>query len=128
MNGMIVPSNAHALSRSLFDNFFTNSDRAFFDGDHSFWRRNNLVSSKEKEDSYEHYVPLAGFKKENVSATASNGEVYVSARQGDSNASFSFLVAEDADVEGVSAKFEDGLLTVAVPKMASAQKINIEIK
>ena len=99
-------------------------DRVFNDVEDKYFPRNY----EETNDGFEYEFNLAGFKKENVSATASNGEVYVSARQGDSNASFSFLVAEDADVEGVSANFEDGLLTVAVPKMASAQKINIEIK
>jgi HSP20 family molecular chaperone IbpA len=115
------------LSNLMFDNFFTNWDRAFFEGDHSYWRRNNTVKGRELEDSYEYSVPLAGFKKENIKATVHEGEVYIVAKQDDSTASYSFLIPEGGDASSMSAKHKDGLLTVKIKKKESEKKIELTI-
>jgi len=129
MNTLMIPSsNRQVVSRRLFDNLFTNWDRAFFEGDNEYWRRqDNVVKSNESEDSYEHYLPLAGFKKENVKATVLNSEVYITAEKDGSTASYSFLVPEDADPTSLSARLEDGLLTIKSQKKESAKKIELEI-
>ena len=119
--------NTLRITNALFDNFFTNSDRAFLEGDHTYWRRNNTVKGKELEDSYEYNVPLPGFKKENIKATVADGEVYIVAKQDDSTASYSFLIPEAGDVSGMSASHNDGLLTVKINKKESEKKIELTI-
>ena len=112
----------------LFNDVFTNWDRAFFDGDHSYWRRDNTVKGQALENSYEYYVPLPGFKKENIKVTVKDGEVYLLAKQGDDTASYSFLIPEDADPSKLSAKHEDGLLTISVEKLEETKAIEIKVK
>ena len=119
--------NTLSLTNALFDNFFTNSDRAFFEGDHTYWRRKNSVRGKELEDSYEYSIPLAGFKKENIKATVDDGEVYIVAKQDDSTASYSFLLPEGGDISGMFASYIDGLLTVKINKKESEKKIELTI-
>ncbi len=119
----------YTLTNRLFDEFFTNWDNAYFDGDHSYWRReNNNVKSKELKDSYEYYVPLPGYKKENIKATVKDGAVFLLAKQDDDTASYSFLLPEDADVSKLSASHEDGLLTVKLEKAEKAKAIELDIK
>ena len=115
------------LTNRLFDNFFTNADRAFFEGDHTYWRRNNTVKGKELEDSYEYSIPLAGFKKENIKATVDEGEVYIVAKQDDSTASYSFLLPDGGDISSMSASHKDGMLTVIINKKESEKKIELAI-
>ena len=116
-----------ALTNSLFDNFLTNWDRAFFEGDHSYWRRDNCVRSSEKEDSYEYYVPLAGFKKEDIKVSLSDGLVHILAKKKDDTASYSFELPEGGDASKLSAEHEDGLLTVIVGRLESVEPKTIKI-
>ena len=119
--------NTLKLTNRLFDTFFTNADRAFLEGDHTYWRRNNTVLGKESEDSYEYSIPLAGFKKENIKATVQEGEVYIVAKQNDSTASYSFMIPEGGDISTMSATHNDGLLTVKINKKESEKKIELTI-
>ena len=117
------------LTNRLFNDVFTNWDRAFFDGDHSYWRRDNNVRSKELEGAYEYYVPLPGFKKEDIKATIHDGQAYLIAKKGDSTVSYSFFVPDDADItKKPSARHEDGLLTIKLNKKEGAKAIEINIK
>ena len=69
------------LANSLFDSFLTNWDNAFFDGDHSYWRRrDNSINCREDEDSYKYYIPLAGFKKEDLAAKFDDERVNIAAK------------------------------------------------
>tara|TARA_Y100000593_G_scaffold41668_1_gene79888 strand:- start:579 stop:968 length:390 start_codon:yes stop_codon:yes gene_type:complete len=117
------------MTNSLFDNFLTNWDNAFFDGDHSYWRRrDSSIDCRETEDSYEYYVPLAGFKKEDIAARLDDGRVFIAAKQEEGTTSYSFaLPNDDVDTSELSAKHEDGLLTVTVPKSEKAKAITIAI-
>ena len=117
------------LTNSLFDNFLTNWDRAFLDGDYSYWRRKGEgVRGKELEDSFEYYISLAGFKKEDIKATISEGLVYVLAKKDDDTASYSFRIPEDCDTSKLSAKHEDGLLIISVGKSDAVKPMSIDIK
>ncbi|MAH47202.1 hypothetical protein CMI37_15350 [Candidatus Pacearchaeota archaeon] len=117
------------LTNTLFDNFLTNWDNAYFDGDHSYWRRkDNSINCREKEEHYEYYVPLAGFKKEDIAARLDEGRVHIVAKnENDSTASYSFALPDEVDLSSLSAKHEDGLLTVKIPKSEKAKAITIAI-
>lgn len=118
------------ITNELFNNFITNWDKAFFDGDYSYWRRkDSSVNCRETEDSYEYYVPLAGFKKEDIAAQLDDGRVYIVVKQEEKDTtSCSFaLPNDDVDISGLSAKHEDGLLTVTIPKSEKAKAITIAI-
>ena len=112
------------ITNRLFNEFFTNWDNAFFDGDHSYWRRaNNNVNWKESEDAYEYKVPLPGFKKESIKATVKDDLVYLRAEQGEDTASYTLLLPDDVDVSKLSATHEDGLLTVRLEKAEKAKPV-----
>ena len=116
------------LTNSLFNNLLTNWDKAFSDEDYSYWRRKGEgVRGVELNDSFEYYEPLAGFKKEDIEATVSEGIVYISAKRGESTAFYSFRAPEEGDVSKLSAKHEDGLLTVTVSKSEAVKPKTIEI-
>lgn len=89
---------------------------------------------KETENSYELAIELPGFKKEDVKAELKDGTMTISAvakhenEEKDANGRFirrerytgscsrSFYVGEAVTEEDISAKFEDGILKVTVPK------------
>ena len=98
-----------SLTNTLFDNLFTNRDRAFFNDDHSYWRRDTYVQSKENEDSREYYIPLPGFEKKDIKASVEDGEVFILAKRDDDTASYSFIPPDDVDISTISAKNKNGL-------------------
>ena len=103
-------------------------DDRFFNNDFSHWRQ-NIVPHNEDEDGYHYFLNLAGFKKEDVDATVNDGLVSVKAKNKDgSTASYSFLVPEDADVSRMSAKLEDGLLTISLEKEEKSKPHKLKIK
>jgi len=116
------------LTKRLFDNALADWDRAFFNEDYSYWRKGNSIKGKELEDSYEYYVPLAGFKKEDVKATIDSGQVYLRAENKKNTADHSFLLPEDVDLKNMSAEHKDGLLTIKLNKKEEAKAIKINIK
>lgn len=95
------------------------------------------------EDSYEIYVQAPGQKKENFDINVENGVISISSnfeesieemkknwtRREFSRNQFtrSFRVPENANLDGISAKYEDDILQVMVPKMKKEQKKNIQI-
>ena len=101
----------------------------------------NLMKTdvRETEDSYELDIDLPGFKKDEVSVELKNGCLTIQAAKGldkeetDKKGKYirqeryagacsrSFYVGEAVEPEDVSAKFEDGILTVSVPKNAKKQ-------
>ena len=115
------------ITNHLVNDFFTDWNKAFFAEDYSYWRRDNHVKSSEKENSFEYYIPLAGFKKEDIKASVSDGLVAILAKKNDSTLSYSFEVPEGGDSSKLSAKHEDGLLTVTVGKSEAVKPRNIDI-
>ena len=97
------------------------------DVDNSHWRR-NIVPHDEDENGYKYFLNLAGFKKEDVDATVIDGLVSVKAKNKDgSTAAYSFLLPEDADISKMSAKLEDGLLTVSLEKEEKVKPYKLEV-
>ena len=127
------------FGENLFDDFFTDPFEMMMPrgrdplyGKHA----KNLMKTdvRETEDSYELDIDLPGFKKEDVNVELKDGYLTISAAKGlekDENdrkgkfirqerysgsCSRSFYVGEVVRPEDVSAKYEDGILRVSVPK------------
>ena len=88
---------------------------------------------REKEDAYEVMIDRPGFKKEEVKIELKNGNLtihaaktldkeekkegkYIRQERYSGNMSRSFYVGENVKVQDVQAKFENGILTLDIPK------------
>ncbi len=117
------------LTNRLLNDVLTNWDRTFFHRDYSHYRRQNNSKLKELDDSYEYSVPLAGFRKEDIKATVEESYIYIMAKKGEDNLTYSLLIPEDVDLErDFSADYENGLLVLKLNKKEAAKKIQINIK
>ena len=147
---MMMPS---IFGENLFDDFmndfsfptFPNVDKELY-GKHA----KNLMKTdvKETENAYEIDIDVPGFKKDEISVELKNGCLNISAAKGldkeekDKDGKYirqeryagacsrSFYVGTDVDPAEVAAKFENGILSISVPK-ASRQlpaKSTVEIK
>ena len=133
------------FGEDLFDDFFNDpfgmmnvsEGRSPLYGKHA----KNLMKTdiREKEDGYELAVDLPGFKKDEISIDLSNGYLTIQAAKGldkdeedkkgryirreryAGSMSRSFYVGDDVESADVSAKFEDGILKISVPKAAKKE-------
>ena len=135
---MLMPS---VFGRDIFDDFmdgftFPDVDKELY-GKHA----KNVMKTdvRESEDGYEVIVDLPGFKKDEIHIELKNGYLTISAAKGlDKDAedkkgkyirqeryagacSRSFYVGDAVEPEDVSARFEDGILTISVPKNVKKQ-------
>lgn len=139
---MLMPS---IFGENLFDDFFgfeRPSVRC-----HQM-NTNDIMKTdvKELETGYELAISLPGYKKEDIQAELKDGYLTINAKTSQSNdekdeksgryirreryygsCSRSFFVGEDMKQEDVKAKFEDGVLKLAIPKK-EAKKPEIEDK
>ena len=127
----------------LFDDF----DRDFFRGfgrpEHMLYGKNAprmmKTDVKETDEGYELAVDLPGFKKEEIRLDLNNGYLTISKEKSLENKEEkhgkmlrqerysgtmqrSFYVGENLTEEDVKAKYEDGVLTVCLPRK-EAQKV-----
>ena len=137
---MLVPS---IFGENLFDDFM---DFPFND---DFWGRKNPLYGKnakrmmktdirETEGSYELDVDLPGFKKDEIKAELKEGYLTISAAKNvnndekkdgkyirqerfTGNVSRSFYVGKNLTQEDIHAKFENGILTLDIPKKDQKQ-------
>ena len=137
---MMMPS---IFGENLFDDFM--NDFPF--EKHFFGERNPLYGKhaknimktdvKETDNSYELDIDLPGFKKEDINVQLDNGYLTIAAskslekedehekshyiRQERYSGSMnrSFYVGNDVKQEEIHAKYEDGILKLAVPKKAA---------
>lgn len=118
------------------DPFFTSSRNALY-GKHS----KNLMKTdvRETDGTYELDIDLPGFKKDEINAEIRDGYLTVSAAKGldkdqsdkdgryirreryAGQCSRSFYVGEGVTEQDISAKFEDGILRLSIPKKAQPQ-------
>lgn len=98
---------------------------------------NNLMKTdvKEKEDAYEMFIDLPGFKKDEIKVQLENGYLTISAARGldkdeqeketgryirreryAGSCQRSFYVGTDIKQEDVKAEFKHGILSLTVPK------------
>lgn len=140
---MMMPS---IFGDSLFDDFFgfTKPVSRF----HGFSNPSAFTGStvmktdvKEQDNGYELDIDLPGVKKEDVKAELKEGYLTISATHGSSNdekddngtflrreryygsASRSFYIGEDVKQEDIKAKFDNGILTIFVPKVLAKPAI-----
>lgn len=129
---MLLPS---VFGNDIFDDFM---DFRFPDIDKELYgkRAKHVMKTdvKEKENSYEVIVDLPGFKKEEIDVQLENGYLHISAAKGldkeeaDQNGKYirreryagsmsrSFYVGENITENDIHAKFENGILSLDVPK------------
>ena len=126
------------FGENLFDEFFTDPFAAVnAEVNNRLYGKNakNLMKTdiKEKQNSYELAIDLPGFKKDEINIDLSNGYLTIQAAKGldkdeqdkdgryirreryAGSMSRSFYVG-DVKPEDVSAKFEDGILKLDLPK------------
>lgn len=124
---------------NLFDDWFDdfpfrsleNVDRKLY-GKHA--AKEMLTDVKEHEDHYEVEIDLPGFKKEDIKVELNEGYLTITANKGlkeeeknktgkivrqerySGTMSRSFYVGEQMTAEDITAKYEDGVLSLNVPK------------
>jgi len=89
----------------------------------------------EDENNYYLTVELPGVRKEDVSVDMEKGMLYISAKhereQGESKQSYTYsrsvTAPEGVNADNIKANFEDGILTVTLPKHEQRKPRRIEI-
>ena len=133
---MLLPS---IFGENLFDDFMDDFGYpAFPDVDKALYGKNarNIMKTdvKEKDDSFEVDIDLPGFKKDEITMHLEDGYLTVSAAKGldkdekneegtyvrreryAGSMSRSFYAGENRKEEDIHAKYENGILTLDVPK------------
>lgn len=132
------------FSENLFDEFFDDNFGMFpmWNGRNPLYgkRAKNLMKTdvRETDDTYEVDVDLPGFKKDEINVDLKDGYLTISAAKGldkdekdqkgryirqeryAGSCSRSFYVG-DVKPEDVSAKYEDGILRLSMPKQAKKE-------
>ena len=134
---MLFPS---IMNKNLFDDWFDfpDIDRKLY-GRHA--GREMLMDVRDHEDHYEVELDLPGFKKDQITVELKDGTLTITAAKGldkdekTKNGTYirqeryagmmqrSFYVGDNITKEEISAKFEDGVLTLNVPKKDAAKQI-----
>ena len=129
------------FGENLFDEFFNEPFAMMTPQGHNPLygkRAKNLMKTdvRETENSYELDIDLPGFKKDEISIELKEGCLnisegkYIRQERYAGSCSRSFYVGTDIDPTQVTAKFENGILCISVPK-ASRQlpaRSTVEIK
>ncbi len=133
---MMLPT---IFGENLFDDFMDDAfERNFFGGRNPLYGKHskNLMKTdvKETETGYELDIDLPGFKKDEISAHLEDGYLTVSAVKGvdkdekDNEGRYirrerysgsmtrSFYVGNAVTEEDIKAKYEDGILSLSIPK------------
>ena len=139
---MLMPS---IFGESLFDDFDNLMNFSFPDVDKTLYGKHakNMMKTdvKEKDNGYEVAIDLPGFKKDEMTAELKDGYLTVSAAKGldkdeedkkghyirqerySGAMSRTFYVGEDVKQEDIKAKFENGILSLSVPKPVEQKKV-----
>ena len=139
---MLMPS---IFGESLFDDFDNLMNFSFPDVDKTLYGKHakNMMKTdvKEKDNGYEVAIDLPGFKKDEITAELKDGYLTVSAAKGldkdeedkkghyirqerySGAMSRTFYVGEDVKQEDIKAKFENGILSLSVPKPVEQKKV-----
>ena len=133
---MMLPT---IFGENLFDDFMDDAfERNFFGGRNPLYGKHSKdlmkTDVKETETGYELDIDLPGFKKDEISAHLEDGYLTVSAAKGvdkdekDNEGRYirrerysgsmtrSFYVGNAVTEEDIKAKYEDGILSLSIPK------------
>ena len=132
---MLLPS---IFGENLFDEFDNWMDASFHDVDKALYGKHakNMMKTdvKETEKGYEVAVDLPGFKKDEIQLELNDGYLTISAEKGldkeekdkkdkyirreryAGSMSRTFYVGESVTENDIHAKYENGILTLDVPK------------
>ena len=137
---MMMPS---IFGENLFDDFMNDFpfEKHFFGARNPLYGKHakNIMKTdvKETDNSYELDIDLPGFKKEDINVQLDNGYLTIAASKSlekedehekshyirqerySGSMSRSFYVGNDVKQEEIHAKYEDGILKLAVPKKAA---------
>ena len=133
------------FGENLFDDFFDDDFSMFpaLTGRNRLYGKHakNLMKTdvRETENTYELDIDLPGFKKDEISIDLKDGYLSISAAKGldrdqeDKKGKYirqeryagacsrSFFVGEGVEPKDVSAKFEDGILKISLPKQVKKE-------
>ena len=133
------------FGENLFDDFFDDDFSTFpaLTGRNPLYGKHakNLMKTdvRETENTYELDIDLPGFKKDEISIDLKDGYLSISAAKGldrdqeDKKGKYirqeryagacsrSFFVGEGVEPKDVSAKFEDGILKISLPKQVKKE-------
>ena len=133
------------FGENLFDEFMDlPMEKEFFGKHNPLYGKNtkNMMKTdiRETDDSYEVFIDLPGFKKEQLNVQLENGYLSISTTKGldkdtkddkgnyirrerySGSMSRSFYVGDQITQDEVHAKYEDGILKITLPK-----KVNKEV-
>ena len=126
---------------SLFEGFFPTRDNGE-NGHSAVWTPRMDLS--ETADAYLVHLDLPGLKKEDLDISFEDGTLRISGeRRAETNTEErkfvriershgrffrAFSLPQTADVEGIEARFEDGVLMIRVPKAEEAKPRRIDIQ
>ena len=146
-------ANQGYMINSAFDHIFNHSLRRFFDG--NLWDSENAgttgtvpVNVRETEQQYELDVIAPGCKKEDFRIQIQSGELSISFNQNHEKKqrdekvgwvrnefvqrsfSRSFTLDDTVNTENISARYEDGILKIVLPKSEQAKPrlLSVEVK
>ena len=120
-------------NNNLFDNWFDD----MFTEEKKHYMRSDV---KELDNEYEFKIDMPGYKKENIKISLNEGYLTIEAdnaveKKEEKNEKFlhkerfyghvcrTFYVGEDINEEGITAKFEDGVLALVVPKKEHVEPV-----
>jgi HSP20 family protein len=128
---------AHPMDR-LFDQFFGLAGRTQENGTPTYALPVDIV---ETEDAYELYATIAGVPEDCVAVTFDNGMLSVAVKAVPFESKGNFIrqerpwgnwsrkleLPQEVDSANIAAEFDNGVLTVRMPKAAKAQPLQIAI-
>ncbi len=84
---------------------------------------------KANDSAYEIQFIVPGFKKNEITLSATPSYLYVAARNKTNLYSDKIKLNSSVDIENITSKLEDGILYITVPKKTQeAKSLSIEIK
>ena len=129
----LVKFNHRPSINSLFDDFFTNTDKL-----DTNYRKNTIpaVNVKEGETSFTIELAVPGMKKEDLNIELDNNKLTISNNQEDSKTKETekytrkefayskfqrtFNLPKNVDEKSIKGDYKDGILTIAIPKLKEA--------
>ena len=122
---MMVPMRRN---RNLLSELMTDPFDAFFNAASAPMQKMSptlmRTDIKESDAGFELTIDLPGFKKDDVQAELKDEEgTYVRKERFSGKCSRTFYVGDDVEEDDIKAKFEDGVLKIAVPKKQEQPKL-----